>query len=156
MVPLFPRQADNDFRGWRIAIWLLVLVTFVRLGMNWQMLFNTRFAAQTADAIALDKFGQDGATAFLMMFMLFGWDFLLLNLLAVIVLIRYRALIPFIYLLFLVEQVGRFVLLRTHPIARTGEHVLPFNIHYPLIALLAIGLALSLIPRSKRAKLAGA
>lgn len=153
MVPLFPTQVDNAFLGYRTAIWILVLVVLFRLTMGAQVLFNTEFAAQTADGIALDKFGLAGGTAFVMVFKLFGWDFLLLNLVAVVVLIRYRALIPFLYLLFLTEQLGRLVLVLTHPIARTGVHMLPFNMNHVLMGLLAIGFVLSLIRRSKMSAL---
>ena len=142
---IFPKQFDNAYRGHWLAIWLLALVVLAKSIMCYQSLFNTGFAIQTADSIALDTFGAAGARAFVSIFRLLGLDNLLLNLLGVGVLIRYRAMIPFMYLLLTVEQVSRKLLLLTNPIVRTGAPpVLPFNINLVLLTMLLIGLILSL------------
>jgi hypothetical protein len=73
-----------------------------------------------------------------------GLDHLLLNVLGLVVLIRWRAIIPFVYLLLAVEQVGRKALVLANPIARTGAPHLPIDPNLVLIAALLIGLALSL------------
>jgi hypothetical protein len=75
---------------------------------------------------------------------LLGLNHLLLNLMGLIVLVRYRALIPLTYVLLLIEQIGRKAVVLMNPIARTGESYLPIDPNLVLTALLLIGLALSL------------
>jgi hypothetical protein len=143
---LFPKQIDNAYRGHWLAIVLLVLVLLMKLVICYQAVINTQLAAQTADAIPLGSFGAAGASAVLTLFKLWGWDNFLLDLLGVGVLLRYRALIPFIYLLQLAEQLGRKALLLAFPIT-SGSSPLPFNIGHALLALLLIGFVLSLLDR---------
>jgi hypothetical protein len=148
--PFLPKQVDNNYRGTRLAIWLLAAILLVRLGISGATLFNTHDALQTADSIPVDSFGPAGAAAAMSLFKLLGLELLVLNLLGVGVLIRYRTLIPFTYFLLLVEQVSRRELLILYPIVRTGEHMLPFNINLALIGVLCVGFVLSLFRRRER------
>jgi len=148
--PFLPKQVDNNYSGTRLAIWLLAAILLVRLGIGGATLFNTHDALQTADSIPVDSFGLAGAAAAMSLFKLLGLELLVLNLLGVGVLIRYRSLIPFTYFLMLVEQVCRRELLILYPIVRTGEHMLPFNINLMLIGALCVGFVLSLFRTRER------
>ena len=75
---------------------------------------------------------------------LLGLDHLLLTVVAVVALIRWRSLIPFAFLLLLAEQLGRFSLKLANPIPRTGISYVPIDPNLVIIAALLIGLALSL------------
>ncbi len=141
---IFPKQLDNNFQGYKLAIWLLASIVLLRLGMSYGALFDTRHMIQTADSIALDTFGPGGAEAVVSITKLLGLDHLMLNLLGMVVLIRWRAMIPFMYLLLVVEQIARKALMFANPIARTGVPYLPFDPNLVFIAALLIGLALSL------------
>jgi hypothetical protein len=141
---IFPKQIHNDYRGYALAIWLLGLVVLARLGMSYGALFDTHEMLQSADSIPVDSFGAAGADAVVLMTKLLGLDHLLLNLVAVVALIRYRAMIPLIYLLLAIEQVARKILLVTNPIARTGTTYLPIDPNVVIIAVLLLGLLLSL------------
>jgi hypothetical protein len=80
---------------------------------------------------------------------------LLLSLLAFVVLIRYRAMIPLMYLLLLIEQIGRKGLLLINPIVRapivraveTGGISIGTLLNWGLTAGLVIGFLLSLHTR---------
>jgi hypothetical protein len=147
---IFPKQLDNAYRGYKLAIWLLALIVLAKLGMSYGALFDTRDMIQTADSIPLDSFGTAGADAVVATTKLLGLNHLLLNVLGLVVLIRWRAMIPFVYLLMTIEQVSRKAVVLANPIARTGAPYLPVDPNLVLIAVLLIGLALSLAtPRTK-------
>jgi hypothetical protein len=67
-------------------------------------------------------------------------------LLGILVLTRYRRMVPFLFALFLVEQVSRKLILQFHPIVRVGNPPASF-INPALLALMIVGLALSLWSR---------
>jgi len=141
---LFPKKIDNAYHGTTIAIWLLAPIVLLKLVMSFAALFDTRDMIERADSIPLDAFGAAGAAAVLTTTKLLGLNHLLLNLTGLIVLIRYRAMIPLIYLLLTIEQLGRKALVLANPITRTSASYLPFDPNLVFAAALLIGLALSL------------
>jgi len=141
---IFPKQIDNAYRGYKLAIWLLAVIVLLKLVMSYGALFETLDVIETADSIALETFSPAAAASFVSIFKVLGLDQLMLNLVGVVVLIRWRAMIPFIYLLLAVEQIARKWLLLANPIARTGVAYIPFDPHIVFAAALLIGLALSL------------
>ena len=141
---LFPKHADNNYRGYKFAILLLVAAVLLRLGMAYAALFDTHGMVQDADSIPIDTWGPAAAATMLYMTKLLGLDHLLLTVVAVVVLIRWRSLIPFAFLLLLAEQLGRFSLKLANPIPRTGISYVPIDPNLVIIAALLIGLALSL------------
>lgn len=150
---LFPREAGNDYRGYRAAIWLLVLAILLRLAMGAAALFDTQGMLQDADTIPVDTWSAPAAATVVYLTKLVGIDHLLLTLVAVVVLIRWRNLIPFAYLLLLAEQLARFAVKFTNPIPGSGA-TLAVDPNLIIIAALLIGLALSLsTPRGGTAAL---
>jgi hypothetical protein len=73
-----------------------------------------------------------------------------LTLVALIALIRYRALVPFVYLLLLCEQVTRRLIARSHSAPGAAMTDVAFYVNYGLLTITAVGLLLSLIPRNPR------
>jgi hypothetical protein len=144
---IFPRQFDNNYRGNRLAIWLLVPIVIGRLAMGTNTIINTRMVATSADGIPLDSFGAGGAETVIALFALYGLSVLLCALLGVVVLIRYRSMIPFLYLLLLLQQLGGKVLILLHPFARTGIPSAKLGSAFILaiIAMTLIGFILSLL-----------
>jgi len=63
-------------------------------------------------------------------------------LLCVLVLVRYRAMVPFMFALLLVEHLSRRLILQILPIATTGAPP-GYFINLGLLALMLVGLALS-------------
>ena len=71
-------------------------------------------------------------------------------LLGLVALVRYRAMVPLLYVLLTVEQFGRFYLNTLHPVARAvkSEAISPSALfNWGLMAALAIGLILAFMPR---------
>jgi hypothetical protein len=152
---LFPKQIDNVYSGQWLALWLLVPVVLVKLLMGFNVAglnpwVTSRFVAETADRIPLDTFGPEAASIVLFLFASWGLGLLLLSLLAVLALIRYRAMIPLMFLVLALEQVGRKAIALINPIARTAgtpEFSFAFLINWAFTAALVVGLVLSLVPR---------
>src|SRR5665213_3048103 len=100
---IFPQRLDNHFDGYRLAIWLLVPVVILKLVIGGNSMINTRHVATTADGIPLASFNAGGAQAVVSLFALLGLFQFLLGAQGVLVLIRYRAMIPLMYLLLIVQ-----------------------------------------------------
>ena len=141
---LFPRQIDNRFEGYRASLWLLGLLVALKLVVSLNSILNTESVAAGADGIPLDSFGPAAARAVLMLFALSALADLALALVAVTALIRWRAMVPFIYLVLLGEYLaGRFII-QSYEVARSGGISVGY-VNIAIMALLALGLALSLM-----------
>src|ERR1019366_7118783 len=109
--------ADNSYRGYRLALWIFGLVVAMKTGIALNAIFNGHFVAISADGIPLDS------------------------------LVRYRTLIPFMYVLLLLEHLGRRLFLTVMPIPRVGAPPGGF-VNLLLLSLMVIGLVLSLRRRT--------
>ena len=103
---IFPTQVDNNYRGHRLAIWLLVPIILLRGLIGFNSIFFARTVATSADGVPLDSFTPAAAGTVLALFALLGLFSLLLALLGLVVLVRYRAMIPFLYLFLLIQELG--------------------------------------------------
>ena len=143
---LLPQTVDNTFRGHWLAPWFLGVLVFARTAMGLNTIFNGRSVAVTADGIPLDRYAPDAARAVLSLFAIWGQAQVAFGLLGLVVLLRYRGLIPFVFALLLFEHLGRRLILAMLPIERTGSPP-GFGVNVVLIALTVAGLALSLWER---------
>ena len=144
---LFPGQFDNRYEGWRTALWILGLLLFLRLVMSVNSIFNTESVAAGADKFPLASYGADGARAVLMLFALHSLAELMLVAVGIAALARYRAMVPFVFLLLTAEHVGRRLIVQGYAIDRSAPTTAAYVINYGMLALLVAGLVLSLIPR---------
>jgi hypothetical protein len=154
---LFPRQIDNKYQGYRLAIWILGLIVLLKLIMglnvsglnpwvsNVEVLIN-------ADGVPLGSFSAEAASTAVYLFASWGFGLFILNLLGMLVLIRYRAMIPLMYLLLLIEQIGRKIIGQLNPIVGALEAEglsIGALINGSLTAALVIGIMLSLVVTTK-------
>jgi len=100
---VFPQQFDNNYRGHKLALWLFALLVLMKLGISLSSIFDTYNVVRSADGIPLDTFTSGGTETVVSITALLGLHLFLLATLGVLTLIRYRAMIPFMYVLFLVE-----------------------------------------------------
>lgn len=151
---IFPKQFDNVFRGHVLALWLFGITALMELAMGINSLVNTRAVAASADAIPIEQYVNGGAQAVVALFALAGLFRLLLALQSLVVLIRYRAMIPLMFLTWLVLHLGSKALSVLHPVARSGvsSAQLGSAFVYAIIAMLLLGFALSFANPSKRAE----
>ncbi len=140
---ILPRQVDNSYRGHKLALWLFGALVFMKTSIGLGTIFNGREAATSADGIPLDSFGAAGAQAFVSIFAAWGLAQATIGLLCVVVLVRYRALVPFMYALLLPEHLSRKAIFAVMPIDRTADAP-GYFINLALVGLMVVGLALSL------------
>jgi hypothetical protein len=142
---IFPKQFDNAYRGHWLAIWIFVPVMLVKAIQGVNSVVMTRRVMTTADGIPLDSFNAAGAEAAVAMFALLGFYLLILPLQSVVVMIRYRAMIPFMYLMLLIQQLGVRVLVLMRPVAGSGAAPIGLTINLVIVALTIIGFVLALL-----------
>ncbi|HEX8622911.1 MAG TPA: hypothetical protein VF718_13170 [Allosphingosinicella sp.] len=141
---LFPRHVDNRFQGLRPALWLLGLLIALKLVMSLNSILNSATVAAGADGIPLASYGPEAARQVLLLFALMALGHLALTLIALAVLIRWRSLVPFIYLVLLGEALARRIIVQVNAAPGARMTDIAWFVNYGLIALLVLGLALSL------------
>ena len=152
---IFPRQFDNAYRGHPAAIWLFIPLVIVRLLQGVNSIINTAMVATTADAIPLDRFTPDASASIVLLFALGALSFLLFALQGIVALVRYRSMIPLMYLWVLVDTLVRRLIIVAHPTVDAGPpgaHPIGFYVNLTLLALMVLGFVLSLTGRSNRSR----
>ena len=144
---LLPLRIDNAYRGHRLALWLFAVLVLMKGGIALGTIFNGRSAAMSADGIPLDTFTPAGEQAFVSLLAAWGLSQLVLNLMGLLVVVRYRAMVPFMFALLLVEHLGRRLIFWVLPIART-EMSPGFFVNLLFVAVMIVGLFLSLPSRN--------
>ncbi|MFL6762442.1 MAG: hypothetical protein ACJ8FB_07775 [Sphingomicrobium sp.] len=142
---LFPTQFDNRFRGQSAALWVLGLLIALTLVVSLNSIFNTAYVAAGADGFPLSAYGPAAGRSVLMLFALDALGQLVLSIISLVALIRYRSMVPLIYLLVLCQQLGRRFIIQSYAVPRAPtDAVVPYVV-YGVIGLLALGLVLSLL-----------
>lgn len=111
---LFPSQIDRHFPGHPAALWLLVPLALVKLVQGANVVLAGRQVLESADRVPVSTFPAEAASHVVFLFGAWGLGISVLGLLAVVVLLRYRGMIPLMYLLLLIEQLGRKLLSTIH------------------------------------------
>ena len=126
----------------------------LRLVISVNSTINTASVAMGADGIPINTFSPAAAMAALGLFAALGLSILILTLLSALALIRYRAMIPMLYLLLVLQLVAGRVLSLMHPIARAGAATIGSSgvpigaiVSYSVMALTVLGFLLSLVGR---------
>src|SRR6185369_4922199 len=103
---IFPDQFDNNYRGHWLAPWLLGLVMAVKAMQGVQSIINTRDVLTTADGISLAGFTPSSVDVIVALFALLGLYLLVLPLQSIVVLLRYRTMVPLMFLLLLLVNLA--------------------------------------------------
>ena len=144
---IFPERVENRLDGHRAALWLLGLYAGLKLVMSFNSIILAAKVAADADGIPLSSFAPTAATEVLTLFALVGLGQLALAVIALAILIRYRGLVPFIYLVLLAEAVVRRLIVLAYSPERTAAGSGGFYINIGLLVLLALGFVLSVRPQ---------
>ena len=123
-----PRSIDNTYRGQKPALWIFGLILVLRLLMAFNSIFFTEQVAVNADGIPLATYSPAAAHTIISLFASLGLAHLMLMIIAALVLLRYRSMIPFMYALLLTEQAT---------LAPEAVHVIDKN----LALLLTVGIS---------------
>ena len=145
---LFPKAVDDRFEGRRAALWILWLLAVLMLIVGTRSILAAEAVAVGADGIPVHDFGPVGARTVLMLFALDSVGTLTMGLLSVAVLIRWKALVPFLYLLLLGGQIVRRIVIQAYAIPRADGSIGGIWLIVFVLGLLGFGLLLSLIRQS--------
>jgi len=141
---VLPPYIDNTYRGHGLALWLFIPVVILKLLMSLGAIFNGANVLRLADGIPLDSYGAAGASTVVSLFAAWGLLHLVIVMLCLLALRRYRAMVPFMLGLLLTEHlIRKQLILAFLPIARVATT--PGRVvNAALLILMVAGLVLSL------------
>ena len=143
MSRLFPQTLDNSYRGNKLPLYFLYLLTIVTIGRSLAHIFLEDGGAQSIATIPLDNYSVEASDVVIHIFAEWGLTQLLFGVLYAITLWRYKSLIPLMYLFIFIEYTGRLLLTMYKPIILEGSA--PGSVgNYIIIPLALIMLVLSL------------
>ncbi|QNI84763.1 putative membrane protein [Synechococcus sp. PROS-7-1] len=144
---ILPPVVTNVFPGRRLALWLFVPLMLVTLWRSQHHLLAADGGAQSIAHIPLNAYPEPAAATIVGLFALWGLSQLILAFLQLLVLLRYRSMIPLFYLLSLIEYSVRASYIpafRPIPTTATAPGAV---INVPIAAVSLALLLLSIWPR---------
>ena len=144
---ILPPVVTNVFPGRRLALWLFVPLMLVTLWRSQHHLLAADGGAQSIAHIPLNAYSEPAAATIVGLFALWGLSQLILAFLQLLVLLRYRSMIPLFYLLSLIEYSVRASYIpafRPIPTTATAPGAV---INVPIAAVSLALLLLSIWPR---------
>src|SRR6056297_2599092 len=142
---IFPKTLNNDYKGYKIALYVFFALTALTLWRSQHHLLAADGGAQSIATIPLDTFTTPGAAAVIGVFGLWGLSQLIIGIVYLVVSLRYRAMIPFMYLL-VVEYFMRAVYIPSAKPIPTAGTAPGATGNWPLMIIAFIMLVLSVIP----------
>lgn len=104
---IFPKVINNEFKGYKIALYVFYALTAVTIWRSQHHMFAPDGGAQSIATIPLDTFTDKGSAAVIGIFSLWGLSQLIIGIMYLVSSIRYRSMIPMWYLLMFVEYLFR-------------------------------------------------
>ncbi len=117
---LFPARADNGFRGHVLALWLFVPIVLMKLAISLLHILSADGGAQSISTMPLDTYPPGAAQNIVGLMARMGLEQWLLALVSLVVLLRYRALLPLMYLLLVLHYAAHHVIAAMKPLALAG------------------------------------
>ena len=148
---LFPRQITNEFPGLKVALWGFYLFTALTLWRSQHHLFSSDGGAQSIATIPLDGYSDAAAATVIGIFALWGLSQLIIGLVYLIAAIRYRSMIPMLYLLSLFEYIMRAAYIPAYKSIETAGTAPGAVGNLPLVVFSLVMLILSLWSHNKKA-----
>jgi len=143
---ILPAHIDNRYRGHPLGLWLFVPIALIKVSQSLTHLLKHDGGAQSISTIPLNTYPASAAQNVIGLFARMGLEQLLLASIFVLVLVRYRALIPLMYLFIVAHFVGGKIVAQFKPLVLAGTSGV--STPFLIIAILSIvGLILSLIGR---------
>lgn len=121
LASLFPKRIDNNYEGRRLALWIFGLVVTLRALQSVMIIFNGHYTATNADGIPLDSYPAAAAQTILAVFALSSLSRLIISLICLVVLVRYRQAVPMMFVVLLLTYAGAQVLSQFIPLVRVGN-----------------------------------
>lgn len=145
---IFPEQIGNRYRGNRLALWILAPIVLFNTAISLGAIFARDGGAQSADGIPLSSYPPDAAGAVIGVVAYLGLADLLLCFLFALTLLRYRAMVPLMYALIVVDSIGHRGIGWMKPIVRMAGTPTGSYVTQALFALSVLGFILSLLGKN--------
>jgi hypothetical protein len=146
---ILPTRVDNRFRGLALALWLFVPLAFMKLALGLVHILRADGGAQSVSTMPLDSYPAGAAQNIIGLMARMGLEQLLLGLVFVVVLLRYRALIPLMYAVAVLHFLLQKGVAAMKPLALAGTSGAS-TMHLVIGAISVVGLVLSLLGRGYR------
>ncbi|MEN6636425.1 MAG: hypothetical protein ABFC56_11275 [Clostridiaceae bacterium] len=147
-IKLLPAVVDNQYRGIKISQYAFLLITAATIVRSLIHVFAPDGGAQSIATIPLASYSAQAAATVILLFSLWGLSQLLMGFVYLGVYLKYKSLIPMMYVLLTVEYAMRIVIGQMKPIVTTGTA--PGSVgSWIMVPVCVVLLALSLIKRKK-------
>jgi hypothetical protein len=146
---ILPPVIDNVYRGSKAGLWIFIFVLLIKTLMSVNSIINAPAVASTADGIPLATFPAGAASTIVSLFALQAMSRLVFCIFGVLVLVRYRSMVPMMYVLLLFEHLARRAILYFNPIPHS-EASSGNTISLVLLAVMTAGFLFSLWHRHGR------
>lgn len=146
---ILPGQVDNRFRGLAVALWLFVPLALMKVALGLTHILRADGGAQSVSTMPLDSYPPGAAQNIVGLMARMGLEQLLLGFIFLVVLLRYRALIPLMYVVAVLHYLGATAIASMKPLSLAGTSGAS-TMHLVIAAISAVGLALSLVERGYR------
>jgi hypothetical protein len=134
---LLPAKIDNTLRGWKLPYYVFVVYALISTVRSCIHLLSPDGGAGTIAGMDLSVAGANGI---IFAFALWGSSQLLFAILQLLVVVRYRSLVPFMYLMLILEVLLRELVGHMKPVtfAHTPPGAIGNQLVLPLAALMLI------------------
>ena len=143
-IQIFPKCIDNNYRGNKISLWLIWPVVIMRAAQGFSLIVGGPKLLKEADGIPLDTFSTEAANAVFTMFLISATSRIVISLIGVMVLLRYRSALTLFASVLTLDQILRQLVLHYYPLVKIGNPFGPMTGWVFLILSIA-GLAASFI-----------
>ena len=140
---ILPSVVDNRFRGYAVALWLFVPLALMKLALGTAHMFRADGGAQTVSHMPLDTYPEGAAQNIIGLMARMGLEQVLLGALFLVVLLRYRALVPLMYAVAVAHYAAQYAIASMKPLALGGTSGAG-TMHLVIGVISMIGLLLSL------------
>jgi len=145
---IFPKTIDNTYKGYKLALYFFYAITAVTLVRSLIHILAFDGGAESIATIPLSQYPKDAASTIVFLFSLWGSSQLIIGVIYLVVVFRYKSLIPLMYLLLFAEYSMRLILGHLKPIVILGTAPATFA-NYIMIPLSIVLFFLSILSRDK-------
>jgi len=146
---MLPAVVDSRFRGAVVALWLFIPLALMKLALGVAHIVRADGGAQSVSTMPLDTYPPGAAQNIIGLMARMGLEQLLLGLIFLVVLLRYRALVPLMYLIAVLHFLGSRTISEMKPLALAGVSGAG-TMHLIIGTVSVVGLVLSLMGRGYR------
>jgi hypothetical protein len=141
-----PARIEPTFPGHAGALWILGFLAVMRMVLGLVHILRADGGLQQVSHVPLDSYPIDAAQNLVALTARMGLEQFLFGLVLLIVLVRYRGLVPLMYLLFVLGYLSTFALAQYKPLVTSApSDAGPIHLFY--LTLGVVGLMLCLAPQ---------